>query len=45
MEVEIETVRLISEYWGSHEKHIHREVQFDALNMRTSRDIKCKGRC
>lgn len=24
-------------------KHIHREVQFDALNMRTSRDIKCKG--
>ena len=24
-------------------KHIHREFQFDALNMRTSRDIKCKG--
>lgn len=24
-------------------KKIHREVRFDALNMRTSRDIQCRG--
>lgn len=24
-------------------KHIHRSVEFDALNMRTARDIKCRG--
>lgn len=24
-------------------KRIHREVSFDALNMRTARDIRCRG--
>ena len=24
-------------------KHIHRSVSFDALNMRSARDIKCRG--
>jgi len=24
-------------------KHIHRSVSFDALNMRSARDIRCRG--